>query len=206
MKNNSVHFCLWVLPVLFIFFQGLPAQSEENGIFQKVKNTTESFDDEKMVDAVLLLTDKTVLVSAKYQGGLFWTETRKDKMSRFKCNQCHNKKEATSVKAAEVAHGNISVVHGGEDGPSACFTCHEQDDRDFLVNRDGLRLDMDHSYQMCGQCHFRQKQDWVGGAHGKRVSYWAGKRVVKNCTSCHNPHSPRFEKRWPQVYSPPFKK
>ena len=46
----------------------------------------------------------------------------------------------------------------------------------------------------------------VGGAHGKRLSYWAGQRVVTNCASCHNPHSPRFEKRWPVTYSPPYKK
>ena len=41
---------------------------------------------------------------------------------------------------------------------------------------------------------------------GKRVGYWAGKRVVENCTSCHNPHSPRFKSRWPVTYSPPFEK
>jgi predicted CXXCH cytochrome family protein len=27
--------------------------------------------------------------------------------------------------------------------------------------------------------------------------------VVKNCTACHDPHSPRFQKRWPVTYSPP---
>jgi cytochrome c2 len=46
----------------------------------------------------------------------------------------------------------------------------------------------------------------VGGAHGKRISYWAGQRVVKNCTACHDPHSPRFKKRWPVIYSPPLSK
>jgi hypothetical protein len=30
--------------------------------------------------------------------------------------------------------------------------------------------------------------------------------VVKNCTSCHDPHSPRFKKRWPAIYSPPLSK
>ncbi len=53
----------------------------------------------------------------------------------------------------------------------------------------GQKIDFDHSYQLCGQCHFRQKRDWLGGAHGKRETYWAGERVVRNCTSCHNPHS-----------------
>jgi formate-dependent nitrite reductase cytochrome c552 subunit len=28
--------------------------------------------------------------------------------------------------------------------------------------------------------------------------------VVYNCASCHNPHSPRFEKRFPATYSVPL--
>jgi hypothetical protein len=32
-----------------------------------------------------------------------------------------------------------------------------------LVTEQGMQVDIDHSYQMCGQCHFRQKKDWVGG-------------------------------------------
>jgi predicted CXXCH cytochrome family protein len=27
---------------------------------------------------------------------------------------------------------------------------------------------------------------------------------VFNCTTCHNPHSPRFEKRFPATYSVPI--
>ena len=40
--------------------------------------------------------------------------------------------------------------------------------------------------------------------HGKRVSNWAGERVVFNCATCHDPHSPRFEKRFPATYSVPL--
>ena len=56
----------------------------------------------------------------------------------------------------------------------------------------------------CYTCH--NKKDWVGGAHGKRIANWAGQRVVKNCTACHDPHSPRFKKRWPATYSVPLSK
>ena len=108
------------------------------------------------------------------------------------------------MRAAEIAHGDIILDHGGQDKPLSCYTCHKKDERDFLVTEEGSKMDMDHSYQMCGQCHFRQKKDWVGGAHGKRVSYWTGTRVVKPCTSCHDPHSPHFEKQWPKTYSPPL--
>jgi hypothetical protein len=127
-------------------------------------------------------------------------------MQRFKCSQCHNNKPVKVARAAEIAHGHITLKHGSESRPLSCYTCHKKDERDFLVTEQGTKIDMDHSYQMCGQCHFRQKKDWVGGAHGKRISYWAGQRVVKNCTGCHDPHSPRFKKRWPVIYSPPLSK
>jgi len=195
-----------VVASLFIVFAGWSAYSEQGGVTLIYKNANAPFDAEKSLDAVLALPDDNVLVKTKYQGGLFWTETRKDKMQRFKCSQCHNDQPVRVAGAAAMAHGDIRLNHGGEDKPLSCYTCHSREERDFLVTEAGEKVDMDHSYLMCGQCHFRQKKDWVGGAHGKRVSYWAGRRVVKNCASCHNPHSPRFEKRWPATYSRPYKK
>jgi formate-dependent nitrite reductase cytochrome c552 subunit len=172
---------------------------------ETIKKATASFNDEKKVDSVLPFSEHAVLVKEKYQGGLFWTQTRKDKVKRYKCSQCHNNKEVKIAQASEMAHGDIVQVHGGQK-PLDCFTCHKKDERDFLVTEKGAKVDMDHVYQMCAQCHFRQQKDWVGGAHGKRISYWAGQRVVKNCTSCHDPHSPRFEKRWPKTFSLPLSK
>ncbi|MFC1822746.1 hypothetical protein ACFL9T_08565 [Thermodesulfobacteriota bacterium] len=201
LKNCSVV----ILSVLLITFSGWYAYSGQGGVTQTYKNATAPFNDEKQVDSVLPFPDNTVPVKTKYQGGAFWTETRKDRIERFKCSQCHNNKDVTLAKAAEVAHGDIMLDHGSREKPLSCFTCHKKDERDFLVTERGLKVDMDHSYEMCGQCHFRQGKDWVGGAHGKRVDFWAGKRVVKNCASCHDPHSPRFEKQWPKTYSPPFK-
>jgi formate-dependent nitrite reductase cytochrome c552 subunit len=194
----------WILFLLLLIFSWGYAFSEKNSVVEIYKNATAPFDDEKSVDSILLIPDNTVPVETKYQGGFFWTETRKDKIERFKCSECHNNKDVKIARAAEIAHGDIILDHGGQDKPLSCYTCHKKDDRNFLVTEEGSKIDMDHSYQMCGQCHFRQKKDWVGGAHGKRVSYWAGTRVVKTCTSCHDPHSPLFEKRWPKTYSPPL--
>jgi len=207
MKISAFKYGLFgiLLSLLLIFSWGY-AFSEQDSVVKTYKNATAPFDDEKQVDSVLLIPDTTVQVKTKYQGGLFWTETRKDKTERFKCSQCHNNKNVKVARAAEIAHGDIILDHGGQDKPLSCYTCHKKDDRNFLVTEEGSKVDMDHSYQMCGQCHFRQKKDWVGGAHGKRVSYWAGTRVVKTCTSCHDPHSPHFEKRWPKTYSPPLVK
>jgi formate-dependent nitrite reductase cytochrome c552 subunit len=194
----------WISFLLLLIFSWGYAFSEKDSVVEIYKNATAPFDDEKSVDSILLIPDNTVPVETKYQGGFFWTETRKDKIERFKCSECHNNKDVKIARAAEIAHGDIILDHGGQDKPLSCYTCHKKDDRNFLVTEEGSKIDMDHSYQMCGQCHFRQKKDWVGGAHGKRVSYWAGTRVVKTCTSCHDPHSPLFEKRWPKTYSPPL--
>jgi len=206
MKTPSFKNCLiGILPALLVIFSGWYAYSGQGGIVETIKKATASFNDEKKVDSVLPISEHTVMVKEKYQGGLFWTQTRKDKVKRYKCSQCHNNKEVKIAQAAEMAHGDIVQVHGGQK-PLDCFTCHKKDERDFLVTEKGAKVDMDHVYQMCAQCHFRQQKDWVGGAHGKRISYWAGQRVVKNCTSCHDPHSPRFEKRWPKTFSLPLSK
>jgi hypothetical protein len=207
MKTPTLKNRFWkILPALLILFSGSTLYSDQSGVVQIYKNATSPFDDQKQVDAVQPLPANSVQVTERYQGGRFWTETRKDKLQRFSCSQCHNNKPVTIRRAAEVAHGDIVLVHGSESRPLSCYTCHEKDERDFLVTEQGVRVDMDHSYQMCGQCHFRQKKDWVGGAHGRRISYWAGQRMVKNCTGCHDPHSPLFKKRWPATYSPPLTK
>ena len=206
MKTPSFKNCLiGILPALLVIFSGWYACSGQGGVVETIKKATASFNDEKKVDSVLPISEHTVMVKEKYQGGLFWTQTRKDKVKRYKCSQCHNNKEVKIAQASEMAHGDIVQVHGGQK-PLDCFTCHKKDERDFLVTEKGAKVDMDHVYQMCAQCHFRQQKDWVGGAHGTRISYWAGQRVVKNCTSCHDPHSPRFEKRWPKTFSLPLSK
>lgn len=207
MKTPTEKKCLWaIFAFLLVLFPGWTASSDQGGVTQTYKNANTPFDDQKSVTFVIALPKETVLARTPYQGGRFWTETRKDKIERFNCSQCHNDKPVSIAKAAEMAHGDIRLNHGSPDKPLSCYTCHNKEERDFLVTEAGTKIDMDHSYQMCGQCHFRQKKDWVGGAHGKRLSYWAGQRVVKNCASCHNPHSPRFEKRWPATYSPPYNK
>jgi hypothetical protein len=203
MKAPILKKCLFVLwPVLFVILSAWSAFSGQRGVEEAIKNANTPLNEEKNIDSVIVMPDNIVMTKMKYQGGIFWAETRKDKVERFMCSNCHNNKKVTINKAVEIAHGDIILVHGGKKKPLNCFTCHDKDERDFLVTENGVKVDMDHSYQMCGYCHFRQKKDWVGGAHGKRVSYWAGKRVVKNCTSCHDPHSPLFEKRWPKTYSP----
>ncbi len=194
-----------LLTALLVLGYNSIAFSGEPGVTEKYKKATAPFNNA----AIAVVTDlprNTVTVRQRYRGGLFRTETRKDKMERFKCSQCHNNKPVTVANAAKIAHGDIALDHGSREKPLSCFTCHDREERAQLITEGGQRVDMDHSYELCGQCHFRQKKDWVGGAHGKRMGYWAGTRVVKSCASCHDPHSPHFKKRWPATYSSPTAK
>ncbi len=194
---------LHILPLLFILVAAGAAFSSSSGVMDKIKQANQAYDN-KMEPPIPVPKD-TVKAKFPYQGGDFYTESRKDKIQRYQCSSCHNNKEVMIKNAAKISHADKKVVHGGAGGPLDCNTCHSKTDRDFLNSSKDNRIDMDHVYTLCGECHFRQKKDWIGGAHGKRVSHWAGERVVKNCSSCHDPHSPRFEKRWPATYSPPFK-
>ena len=201
---KSEHGVTCVLAAVLILFSGWVTCADPGGITRIYRNAVAPFDDEEEVGSTLSIPTDVVVVQGPYQGGRFWTETRKDKIERFKCSQCHNNQKVTVNRASEMAHGAMASDHGGQERPLSCFTCHKEDELDFLESEKGLKIDMDHSYQLCGECHFREKKDWAGGAHGKRVANWAGKRVVQNCTSCHDPHSPLFRKRWPKTYSPPL--
>lgn len=196
-------YLFWIIPAILLLSVGLKVYATNSGVTKVIKEAVSPINNSEIDGLITQLPDDAVFVDEPYQGGAFWTESRQDKMGRFKCSECHNNKKVTITNAAEIAHGDITLVHGAAGKPLNCFTCHKKDGRDFLVTEKNQKVDMDHSYQMCGQCHFRQKKDWIGGAHGKRISNWAGKRMVMNCTSCHDPHSPLFKKRWPKTYSPP---
>jgi hypothetical protein len=196
-------FC--ILPGIFVIFSAGAIFSSEKGVASRVKNNTSKIDKASQVEASIPMPKNSIKVMVEYQGGAFFTEARKSEIKRFKCSSCHNGQKVSIQNAAAISHDDIKIVHGDKDTLLTCNTCHNPDDRDFLISSKTDKIDMDHAYDMCGQCHFRQKKDWIGGAHGKRVTYWAGERVVKNCTSCHNPHSPKFQKQWPVTYSVPLK-
>jgi hypothetical protein len=196
---------IFIISGILISFCALAAFSSESGVTSKFKKATQKLDAADQVETTIPLPKDIVKTNMLYQGGVFYTETRKDKIKRFKCSACHNNKTVNIKNAAAISHADIKINHGEKNSALACNTCHSEKDRDYLTTSKGENIDIDHVYDMCGQCHFRQKKDWIGGAHGKRVAYWAGERVVENCTSCHNPHSPRFEKRWPSTYSVPLK-
>lgn len=185
-----------------VFF-GLQADASERSFLDEIKSADTTFD-EGSITQVKHVIEESVLAKETYQGGSFRVLARKKMIGRYKCSSCHTEKAITVNQALELTHGDVFFKHGEGEQGLTCIDCHNEKDRDFLEDKKGRKIDFDHSYQLCGQCHFRQKRDWLGGAHGKRVSNWAGERVIYNCTTCHNPHSPRFEKRFPATYSVPL--
>ena len=195
--------------LLFLFLSAsflsiqLAMANQGGGVMEQIESADEPFDSMK-IDSAHQLPLKTVQAQELYQGGSFKVLARKDATDRFRCSVCHNNKPVLVQDGALFTHGDIIIHHGLADNALACIDCHDAEDRDSLVDKQGRKIDFDHSYRLCGQCHFRQKRDWLGGAHGKRETYWAGERVVRNCTSCHNPHSPAFKTKMPETYSLPL--
>ncbi len=196
---------LYVYSLLLLCTVGfiLQANASEKSFLDEVKKSDKKFDN-RSVPLDKQVIQESVLAKEKYQGGSFRVLARKKIIGRYKCSSCHTAKPVTVNQGLELTHGDVSLKHGEEGQALDCVDCHHLEDRDFLEDKKGRKIDFDHSYQLCGQCHFRQKRDWLGGAHGKRVSNWAGDRVVYNCATCHNPHSPRFKKRYPATYSVPL--
>jgi hypothetical protein len=127
----------------------------------------------------------------------FYTQARVHHISSFPCNNCHSESlESLQQPGIKKAHWNISLNHAGQDVMN-CQTCHSSSNLNELTSLTGNIISFDHSYQLCRQCHSQQHDDWIGGAHGKRLGGWAPPRVINNCVNCHNPHEPAFGKRFP---------
>ncbi len=128
---------------------------------------------------------------------IFEVQTRGSEIGQYPCSTCHEQALNTEPPAQAErrwAHQNIRPQHPRQGN---CQTCHNYDDLNGLLLEDGSSVDFDHVYQLCARCHFEQADDWAGGAHGKRLGGWAGRRVVLNCTDCHDPHAPAFAPRMP---------
>lgn len=125
---------------------------------------------------------------------------RAPRLTKAPCISCHTQPLAAmrwdGSDGQKTAHWQIELVHAAST-VMTCTTCHAPANLDELRTLTGAPVAVDHAYEVCAQCHSRQKADWEGGAHGKRAGGWAPPRVVYNCTECHNPHAPAFETRWP---------
>ena len=149
------------------------------------------------------LIENTQLISVETKEASFFIPERKSKIKSFKCSECHTKsipelksKNLTGKKA----HENIKLNHATTE-ELTCNSCHPTQNLDHLKSNLNAKIDFNQSYKVCAQCHSSEYKDWLGGAHGKRVKGWVNPRISNTCVDCHNPHSPKFESRFPAKLS-----
>ena len=169
-------------------------------LLARIKEATESNANGGLTDEGFLDGMEREKVEGFPQAPEFFVAARTPKMERFPCGRCHNQPLSKLVQRSagegKKAHWSITLQHA----PSTtmtCKTCHGEDKMEELATLNGNSVNINHSYQVCGQCHSKQMKDWAGGAHGKRLGGWAPPRVVINCAACHNPHRPALESRLP---------
>lgn len=132
--------------------------------------------------------------------GPFFVLERTPHIEKYPCSGCHTKpldQLRREQRGKKAAHWNVKLIHA-KDTVMDCYTCHSpKNDLNQLHTLKAAPVDMNHSYEVCAQCHQSQATDWAGGAHGKRAGGWAPPRVVFNCAECHNPHQPQLPVRPP---------
>lgn len=118
-----------------------------------------------------------------------------DTLTFYPCSACHSVlKPNPQPRKLNTPHP-AALKHGG--GRFWCLQCHQEQDRDHLHTLSGQSVDFNDAYLVCGQCHANRQKDWYFGGHGKRAANWQGKRVIWNCTHCHDPHDPTVKARAP---------
>jgi formate-dependent nitrite reductase cytochrome c552 subunit len=122
--------------------------------------------------------------------------------SGMDCYACHDKAKPVVVKIdtnnnviLPKEHEDLVLKHGRNNRNNHCYNCHDPANLDHLLTRDGHQLELKDSPRLCGSCHGPTYRDWEVGIHGRTSGYWnrqMGEISRKNCTSCHDPHAPRF--------------
>lgn len=187
--------------VLFIGLVSCSSNHEKehqyHGNIEKIK-ALESDSISYPVNALDLI-GKTQLIEVKTEEVAFFIPERKSNIKSYKCSECHTK-SIPELKASNLtgkkAHWNIELNHATPD-VLMCNSCHPTNNLDNLKSNLNADIDFNQSYKACAQCHSSEYKDWLGGAHGKRIKGWVNPRISQTCVGCHNPHSPKFESRFP---------
>jgi len=128
--------------------------------------------------------------------------------TNMQCSGCHQGPPQQSEPRQLMMHQDIvadatKLQHGR--GAIWCFDCHNADNRDTLVDRQGNEVSFNQSQKVCGSCHGDLYSDWRMGLHGKRTGEWkvGGKKRWWTCTECHNPHTVQEHRFDPVKPEPP---
>lgn len=150
-------------------------------------------------EVALRTVDSTTALSRRFGTVTLRTSlrVRAPDLGQYPCTSCHlGRGTVLADKRTAGAHENIRTGHPVQTG-GACSTCHSAANVEQLALKSGEHITLDHTYQLCAQCHFSQAASWAGGAHGKRLDGWQGRRVLMGCADCHDPHRPGAEPRIP---------
>lgn len=116
--------------------------------------------------------------------------------AEYNCSDCHadgdTVPEAVKLPLAS-EHTHIRLNHGRNDH---CFNCHHPESRDFLTSYRGRQVPFTEVSKTCGNCHVTIFLDWEKNIHGRHTGMRddiGGTHQVAGCTSCHDPHSPKFK-------------
>ncbi len=145
--------------------------------------------------------DKSNLLEWRsFENKKFFVEKVWDESKEQSCKSCHHGyslKDMTGKKFKR-AHWDIVLSHGPSEIMS-CQTCHYEDEVWQFNFGQNKTVTADYVPKLCSQCHAKQEKEWAVGSHGKRAVGWQYPRTIYTCTSCHNPHNPFFEKKWPKI-------
>ncbi|MCF7764230.1 MAG: hypothetical protein K9N62_11195 [Verrucomicrobia bacterium] len=122
--------------------------------------------------------------------------------SRRQCSACHDKSQNVQIEWDDdgnvilpEAHRDLVLQHGAHHRNNPCFNCHVENKLTELETRGGKRLALTESTELCAGCHGPTYGDWEVGIHGRTSGFWdpnLGESTRKQCTSCHDPHAPKF--------------
>lgn len=109
------------------------------------------------------------------------------------CNACHQIFRSAHDSGETVNyHADVQLNHGLN---ARCVNCHDVENRERLVLRDGKTVIYSETPLLCAQCHGTTYRDWQNGTHGKTLGSWkTGSERQRRlaCNECHDPHSPRY--------------
>lgn len=119
------------------------------------------------------------------------------------CATCHSlggvSHSRPVTQPPQAFHRDLVVAHGAR-ADLRCDSCHAAPDYGALKTADGRRVEYSQVNSLCRQCHGTQARDFDHGAHGGMQGHWdlrLGDRQRHACTTCHDPHAPRFATMWP---------
>ncbi|MCF6359620.1 MAG: cytochrome c family protein [Cyclobacteriaceae bacterium] len=185
--------------LLLIFSSCSGPSHKDHGPLAEIEKHSNAAIDYTVSSAPFTYGIEKVAVTNSENDTLFFTPNRTNHILSFPCNNCHTQplsKMASNDPSGKKAHWNFQLNHATEEALT-CLTCHSSNDVEYLRLNNNKKVGFNKSQKVCAQCHSTQYNDWVGGAHGKKLGGWAPPRVSNTCVNCHNPHSPGFETRWP---------